>query len=163
MPYCQLYYHLVWATKLRLPLLTPEVEPMIYGYIRSKAIGLGATVYALNGVEDHVHMVVSIPPAVAVARFVGQVKATASTRFNKSGVSEARFLWQAEYAAFSFDRRRLPNYVAYVRGQKGHHRTNQLIPILETTENVTRSGVAEASEEYGTDQLSWQTEMLSLF
>ena len=162
MPYCQLYYHLVWATKLRVPLMTPEVEPRVHGFIRGKAIGLGATVYALNGVEDHVHLVVSIPPAVAVARFVGQVKATASTRFNKSGVSEVRFLWQAEYAAFSFDRKRLPNYIAYVRGQKEHHRTNQLIPILEATKDVTRPGVAEASEEYGTDQTSWQTEMRSL-
>ena len=162
MPYCQLYYHLVWATKLRLPLMTPEVEPAIHGFLRSKAIGLGATVYALNGVEDHVHMVVSIPPAVAVARFVGQVKAAASTRFNKSGVTEARFLWQAEYAAFSFDRKRLPNYIAYVRGQKEHHRTNQLIPILEATEVMTRPGVAEASEEYGLDQTSWRTEMGSL-
>ena len=85
MPYHQLYYHLVWATKHRQPILTPAVEPIVYNLLRTKAIGLGATVYALNGDEMHVHMVASITPAIAVAKFVGQVKATTSTRFNKAG------------------------------------------------------------------------------
>jgi putative transposase len=71
LPYYQLYYHIVWATKFRSPLLTPEVEPVIHGYCRSKAVGLGATVYALNGAEDHVHLVVTIPPSISVAKFVG--------------------------------------------------------------------------------------------
>ena len=51
MPYWQLYYHAVWATKNREPLLTPEVEPQIYGWLRQNADALGATVFALNGVE----------------------------------------------------------------------------------------------------------------
>ena len=57
MPYWQLFYHIVWSTKNREPLLTPEIEPIIYGYLRAKAIGLGAVVFALNGVLDHVHLV----------------------------------------------------------------------------------------------------------
>ena len=83
MPYCQLFYHLVWSTKQRQPLLTLEVEPVIHGFLRSKAIGLGAILFALDGVTDHVHMVVSIPPKIALATFVGQIKAVASTKFNK--------------------------------------------------------------------------------
>lgn len=62
MPYWQLFYHIVWSTKDRLPLLTPEAEPIIYGFLRGKAIGLGATLFALNGIADHVHMVAAIPP-----------------------------------------------------------------------------------------------------
>src|SRR5512136_621128 len=100
MPYWQLFYHIVWSTKDRLPLLTPEVESVIYGFLRSKAIGLGATLFALNGTVDHVHMVTAIAPAIAVAKFIGQVKAVASTRFNKSGQSATPFFWQEEYGAF---------------------------------------------------------------
>lgn len=77
MPYWQLFYHIIWTTKHRLPLLSPEVEPVIYGYVRGKAIGLGATVFALNGVADHVHLVAAIPSRIAVSRFIGQVKAVA--------------------------------------------------------------------------------------
>lgn len=51
MPYCQLYYHFVWTTKLRRPLLTPKIEPIIYNYLRTKAIELGGLVFALNGKE----------------------------------------------------------------------------------------------------------------
>ena len=72
MPYWQLFYHLVWATKHREPLLTPRVAKVIHEYLLTKATGLGGTVYALGGTEDHVRMVVAIPPSVSVARFVGQ-------------------------------------------------------------------------------------------
>jgi putative transposase len=63
-PYCQLFYHLVWATKDRAPLLTAEVEPILHGLLRSKAVRLGAQVFALNGIEDHVHLIASIPPSL---------------------------------------------------------------------------------------------------
>ena len=118
MPYWQLFYHLIWSTKHRRPLLTPDVEKQIYGHLTSKAVGLKGVVYAIGGMLDHVHMVVSIPPAVSVAKFVGQIKGVASTKSNKSGVSRVRFQWQDEYGAFSFDAKRLPNYITYAQRQK---------------------------------------------
>jgi len=54
-PYWQLFYHIVWTTKNRGPLLTPTIEPLVHEFLRSKAIGLGATVFTLNGTADHVH------------------------------------------------------------------------------------------------------------
>jgi|GEM_PF-802511 len=131
MPYWQLYYHIVWATKNREPLLTADVEPKIYSLLRNKALGLGASVFALNGYLDHVHLVVSIPPKIAISKFVGQVKAVASVRFNQSGHLASPFYWQEEYSIFSFDRKRLPYFVAYVEQQKEHHSKNRIIPVLE--------------------------------
>jgi REP element-mobilizing transposase RayT len=157
-PYVQLYYHLVWATKNRTPLLTTEVEPVIHGYIRSKAVGLGATVYALNGVADNVHLVAAIPPSTAVAKFVGQVKGVASTRFNKVGSNGGPFSWQAEYGAFSFDQKRLPNYVGYVVNQKEHHSDRHIIPALERTEDLQVA--AEPGESYAVEATDWWREML---
>jgi len=121
MPYWQLFYHLIWATKRREPLMTPAVAPEIYGFLRSKAIGLGATVFAVNGVADHVHMVVAIPPRLAVATFIGQVKGVASAKVNKAGLIGTPFYWQEEYGVFSFDAKRLPNFIAYVERQQQHH------------------------------------------
>lgn len=131
MPYWQLFYHIVWATKNREPLLTPDIEPSIHGFLRSKATGIGATVFALNGMADHVHMVVTIPPTIAVSKFIGQVKGVASTRLNKLRPTSLHFSWQAEYGICSFDRKRLPYYMAYVVAQKEHHAQKTLIPILE--------------------------------
>ena len=133
MPYWQLFYHIVWATHYREPLISPELEPMVHGLLRSKAVALGATVYALNGMPDHVHMVAAIPPSLSVAEFIGKIKGVTSTRINQSGAREHRFSWQDEYAAFSFDAKRLPRVVAYVENQKVHHASSDLIPALERT------------------------------
>ena len=131
MPFHQLYYHFIWATRNRLPLLTAEVEPVIHGFLWAKAVGLGAHVYALNGTEDHMHLVVAVPPTIALSKFIGQIKGVASTRFNKSGLSEKPFFWQEEYGVLSFDAKRLPNYIAYVNRQKEHHASQTLIAALE--------------------------------
>ena len=131
MPYWQLFYHIVWSTKNREPLLTPDLEPTVYELVRRKASGLEATVFAINGTTDHVHMVVAIPPKVAVAKFVGQVKAVASTRVNQSHSVLQPFAWQDEYGVFSFDKKRLPHYVGYVERQKEHHALGTTIPVLE--------------------------------
>jgi REP element-mobilizing transposase RayT len=162
MPYCQLFYHLVWTTYRRRPLLTAEVEPLIYRYLLHKALALEGVVYALNGVADHVHMVVSIPPKVAVAKFTGQVKAVASTRFNKEHPEFERFGWQDAYGAFTFDAKRLPNVVAYVERQKEHHAQGTLISVLERDEGPSpMPAVREARRGYAMDQDAWFEEMLA--
>lgn len=157
MPYWQLFYHVVWSTKNREPLLTPDAEPVIYGYLRNKALGLEAIVYALNGYLDHVHLVASIPPKISVSKFVGQIKAVASVKYNQSRPGAAPFYWQEEFGAFSFDRKRLPYVVEYVENQKIHHANNHLIPILERDfmEGVLR----EPPALYGTTNERWWHEM----
>ena len=165
MPYWQLFYHLVWSTKRRQPLLIPTVEEHVYGYLAGKAVGLKGVVFAIGGTVDHVHMVVAIPPSISVSKFVGQVKGVASTRFNKSGVSDVRFEWQDEYGAFSFDAKRLPNYVAYAERQKVHHAEGTTIPILErmTSENVGPRLVREVAACYVTSADDWRAELMQLY
>jgi len=165
MPYWQLFYHLVWSTKNRQPLLTPLVEKHIYGYLTGKAVGLKGVVYTTGGTVDHVHMVVAIPPAISVSKFVGQVKGVASTRFNKSGVSDVRFEWQDEYGAFSFDAKRLPNYIAYVERQKEHHAASTTIPVLErmSSENVGPRLVREDTPLYVMEMAVWRAELMKLY
>jgi putative transposase len=160
MAYTQLYYHLVWATKKRMPLLTPDIEPVVHNYIRAKAIGLEAAVYALNGGEDHVHMAVSIPAKIAVATFVGQVKGVASARFNQKYGSDAVLYWQDGYGAFSVDGKRLPYIIRYIERQKEHHREKSIIPILERTEGeAKRPFIREQPENYLTGYEEWLNEM----
>ena len=153
MPYWQLFYHVVWSTRDREPLLTPAVEAVVYDVIRAKVRGLGATLFALNGTEDHVHLVAAIPPALAVARFVGQVKGVAATRCNQASLPVSLH-WQNEYGVFTLDGKRLPPVVAYVERQKAHHAQATVIPVLErTAEGGVRLGllVREAAGAYAAD------------
>lgn len=160
MPFWQLFYHLVWSTKNREPVLTPDIESIVYGHIRSKATGLGAMLFALNGVADHVHMVVAIPPAIAVARFVGQIKGVSAAQTNRGGFSPI-VQWQREYGAFSFDAKRLPNFVAYVEHQKEHHAQARLIPALERTSEETVTRTREDAPSYAVSAQAWWDELLS--
>jgi len=165
MPYWQLFYHLVWSTKGRQPFLTPAVEKEVYGHLTGKAVGLGAVVYTIGGTVDHVHLVAAIPPTIAVSKFVGQIKGVASTRMNKSGISEVRFGWQDAYGAFSFDAKRLPNYIAYVERQKEHHADNTTIPILErmTSQDAGPRLVREAAPFYVAEENNWREELMALY
>jgi len=147
LPYWQLFYHAIWSTRYREPMISLDVEPVLHGLLRGKAVGLGAEVFALNGMEDHVHLVVSIPPKLAVADFIGKVKGSASARINKTGLLNRPFFWQEEYAVLSFDRKRLPRYVTYVQNQKTHHARAELIPILERTPTSTKREGSESAED----------------
>jgi REP element-mobilizing transposase RayT len=131
MPYWQLFYHIITATKERMPLLTPEVEPEIFGYVKSKVYQLEGDLYAVNGTADHVHVVVAIPPKMALAEFVRQGKGFSAAQVNKANPNPGSFAWQSEYGAFSFDKKRLPDGIAYVERQKEPHQHNTLIPVLE--------------------------------
>jgi REP element-mobilizing transposase RayT len=134
MPYWQLYYHLVWTTRNRAPLVTPELEPQLHGYLRGKGLDLEGIVHAVGGVQDHVHVVASIPPRVAVAAFVGKLKGASSHWVNHLAEHEGRFDWQEGYGVFSIGRRSLPAVVRYALEQHDRHRMNRLIAWLEQTE-----------------------------
>jgi putative transposase len=145
MSHWQLVYHAVWSTKERKPLITPDMEQIIYGFMRAKACELGGVVFAINGVADHVHMVVAIPPSISVADFIGQVKGVTSAKYNsRLGEGMSRLQWQGEYGVFSFDAKRLPGIVAYVENQKEHHAKSTLIQPLERWED---GGVRTVSKE----------------
>ena len=164
MPYCQLYYHLVWTTRDRIPLLTPTAEPAILDYLRWRAVGLGAAVFALSGAADHVHLVAAIPPRLAVAAFIGQVQNSAASRFNRRSPEEP-LAWAGDYGALTFDGKRLPYVIAYVERQKAHHAAGTIIPVLERTEErPAASGlvreVAAGYDERG--EKEWWTEMIGM-
>ncbi|MCU0550514.1 MAG: IS200/IS605 family transposase, partial [Leptolyngbya sp. Prado105] len=64
------YYHLVWATQNRLPLITESIEAELYGYIQNKTKSIECPIYAIGGMPDHIHLIVSIPPSRAVSGYV---------------------------------------------------------------------------------------------
>ncbi|MEP7358664.1 MAG: transposase, partial [Anaerolineales bacterium] len=142
-----------------LPMIDAQAEPSIYHLIRAKAAGLGASVLALNGIADHVHLVASVPPRVAVADFIGQVKGATSARYNQAEAREMPLVWQDEYGVFSFDAKRVPHLVAYVEKQKEHHLHNQLIRVLERTDEATLAFVQESQGHYLEDEAAWWREM----
>lgn len=128
----RLYYHLVWATKERQPLITPKREPDLYNYIVGKADSLRCIVHAIGGTEDHIHLIVSIPPNLSIADFVQQIKGSSYHQMNQVLMSsEAKFASQRGYGVFSLGRKQLNDALAYVKNQKQHHLQGTIIASLE--------------------------------
>ena len=110
----RLHYHLVWATWKREPLLTAGRREKAYGAILGKARDLQVIVHAIGGTENHIHLVVSIPPRLAVANVVSQLKGRSSHYATDEHGASRDFQWQEGYGALTFGDRSMPDIVAYV-------------------------------------------------
>ncbi len=113
MTWWQLHYHLIWSTKDREPCLTPEREKMFYGVLYKKGTELNVIIHAAGNVEDHVHVVASIPPKLAVADFVRHIKGATAYAINQMPGSDGLFKWQAGYGVLSFGEDVLEKVMAY--------------------------------------------------
>ncbi|MEO1430642.1 MAG: IS200/IS605 family transposase [Cyanobacteria bacterium J06633_8] len=132
MAFWRIYYHLVWATKGRQNLITPQREVSFYKYIVGKADSLGCIIHAIGGTENHIHLVASIPPNLAISDFVKNIKGSSAHQYNIESPPKAKkFSWQGGYGIFSLGSKQLNQAVAYVNNQKQHHAQGSAIASLE--------------------------------
>ncbi len=127
----ELYVHLVWATWDRMPLIGPGIERETYRLIESEARKVGCKVLALNGTQDHVHHVISLPATVTIADVVKQVKGVSSKFIAEAQPVGQLFKRQANYGAFTVSRWDLDRVIGYVEGQKAHHNAGEVVEDWE--------------------------------
>lgn len=131
MTYWRLHYHLIWSTHERQPTLTAEREKMFYGVLYGKGKELGLIIHAAGNVDDHVHVVVSIPPKLSVADCVRHLKGASAFAINHMAGSDGQFKWQGGYGALSIGERSLETVMEYAAKQKEHHSQNNLVAVYE--------------------------------
>jgi REP element-mobilizing transposase RayT len=124
MPYTRLRYHLITATHERLPIITPDVEAVLYPALEEAALNAKGRVLQLGGVADHVHIVVALQPTMAVSDFMRVVKTHSSRRVRAEQFKA--FRWQARYAAFTVSPNQMQTLIRYVACQKQHHAMNTI-------------------------------------
>jgi REP element-mobilizing transposase RayT len=126
------YVHAAWSTWDRLPLLTDEIQRRVHRAIAAKCAELGAEVVALGGVEDHVHLLIKQPPALALSYIIGQVKGASSHLANHDLPPNGPFFkWQGAFGADSISPSALGAVSAYIANQEKHHREQSIIPEWE--------------------------------
>jgi putative transposase len=131
MSYWRLFYHIVWATKGREPLIDAEHEATVTRIVQTICRESGAVMHAVGFMPDHVHVAVSVPPRIAVSDFVQQLKGGSSYQMKRP---DGWFRWQPEYGVVSFGERALPDVVTYVRNQRERHAAKELWPTFERVE-----------------------------
>ena len=115
MPFQVCFYHIIWTTRNREPLITPDIEPLIISTIQHKSKDLRSPIFAVNAVEDHMHVAVSIALSVAVSDWVKQAKGVSAYEVNSAYPDlPARFGWQRSYGVLTFGAKQLSLVQQYI-------------------------------------------------
>jgi len=126
------FYHFIWSTKQRAPMITPQIETRLYQLIEDKSAELKTRILAIGGVADHIHIAVAIPPTVAVSEWVRLIKGYTAHEINEHfTVLDERFQWQAGYGVLTYGEKQLLFVTEYIRNQKAHHINHQTHDLLE--------------------------------
>ncbi|MEY3598301.1 MAG: hypothetical protein RL521_723, partial [Bacteroidota bacterium] len=91
--YSQIYVHLVFSVKGRQSLIQEDWKDRLYKYICGIAGGKGQKVYAIGGVADHIHILVSVKPSISVSELVRDLKSSSSRWLNEQGFLKGKFEW----------------------------------------------------------------------
>jgi len=123
--YYKLFYHVVWSTYLREPSITPAIASSLYSFLQEKAKHNRSFIHAVNGMEDHVHVVITIPPSESISSVIGKLKGSSSYYLNNiSGLCRS-FQWQDGFGVISVPEKGLKGVLRYVERQKEHHRSGR--------------------------------------
>ena len=114
--------HCVWATTERRPLIVPDLQQRLWPYLGGIARENKMKALAVGGVEDHVHVLVSIPSTLSVAKSIQLLKGNSSKWIHDTFKEHWEFEWQEGYGAFSIGISGLEGTTRYIQNQAEHHR-----------------------------------------
>ncbi len=120
--YHKIYYHVIFGTKNRTRSLNLEKLPELFKYIWGILEKHDCFLYRINGIEDHVHIVLELNPVHSLADIIKDVKVASSLWIKKSGFFPLFEGWAEGYAAVTFSEKEKEIIVNYVKNQKEHHK-----------------------------------------
>jgi len=113
--------HLVFSTKHRENIITPEIETELYPYLATVFRKSQSPALLINGTTDHIHALFALHRTWAVSNVVEEVKKRSSKWIKTKGAAFENFSWQAGYGAFSIGQSNVPIVKKYIANQKTHH------------------------------------------
>ena len=123
MSYVSSYFHCVFATKERRPFLTPSLRERLWPFLGGIARQNDMKAIIVGGMEDHVHILLSLPSTLSIAKAMQLIKGGSSKWVHETFPEQRLFNWQAKYGAFSVSVSQLDRTIAYIKDQEKHHRT----------------------------------------
>ena len=120
--FTNLLVHFIFSTKDRRPNLEAEIRSRVFAYMGGVFREVGATPILINGPDDHVHALASIPAAASVADVMRLVKTNTSKWVHEQWPQRREFAWQSGYGAFSVSQSNRAEVAKYIAGQEEHHR-----------------------------------------
>ena len=135
MSYVSSYFHCVFSTKERRPLIMPELRQRLWPFLGGIARQNEMKAIEIRGMPDHVHILLSLPSTLSIAKALQLIKGGSSKWVHDTFPEHRLFGWQAKYGAFSVSVSQLETIIQYIKGQEKHHRKmtfqDELLALLK--------------------------------
>jgi putative transposase len=145
MSYVSSYFHCVFSTKERRPLITPALQHRLWPFMAGIARQNKMQAIEIGGVADHVHVLLSLPATLAPAKALQLLKGGSSKWVHETFPEHRLFAWQEKYGAFSVSVSQLDKIIRYIKGQEAHHRIH---PFKEEFLALLKKHRVEYNERY---------------
>ena len=129
--YTDITYHLVFATKNRVRALDRPRRDDLYAFIWGILKERDCHLYRIGGIEDHVHILTSLHPTIALASLVKEIKTASSAWIKGQHVFPAFEHWQEGYGAFTVGADARPGLIDYIKNQEAHHQARNFVEELK--------------------------------
>lgn len=120
--FSQMYIQIVFAVKGRNSLIHPSWENELHKYITGFIQNNGQKLLAINGMPDHIHILIGMKPSCCLSDLIREAKKSSSSFIKDKKLSPYAFQWQEGYGAFSYSHSNLNQVIAYIMNQKEHHK-----------------------------------------
>jgi putative transposase len=120
--FTNLLTHIIFSTKDRMPFIDAELKPELHAYLGGMIREVNGKAYLINGTAGHVHLLVNLPPTIALSDAMKTVKANSSRWIADKWTAHRNFGWQIGYGAFSVSKSNVPAVIRYIENQEEHHR-----------------------------------------
>ena len=119
--FSQIYIQCVFAVKGRANIMKKEWRTDVYKYMAGIIKNKGQKPIIINGVGDHVHLLIGLKPSIALSDLIRDVKNNSSNFINENKLVQGRFSWQEGYGAFSCSHSQVQKVYSYIENQEAHH------------------------------------------
>lgn len=143
--YTQILCHIVFSTKGRAPVLTPDGREALFRYIWGVVRSRDSNVYRINATSDHVHILTGLHPSRSLADFVKEIKVSSSHWIKANRIFSAFPGWQAGYGAFTHSKQDKERLVRYIGNQERHH---ERISFFDEFKRLLTEADIEFDEKY---------------
>lgn len=120
--YSQIYIQVVFAVRRRANLIPAEKKDELYKYITGIVTNEGQKLIAINGMPDHIHILIGLKPNKSLSDLVRDIKANSSRFINEKKWQPVKFEWQNGFGAFSYGHSQLTRIIRYIENQEHHHK-----------------------------------------
>ncbi len=124
--YSSIFYHIIFSTKNRENFINREIETRVWAYLGGIARENDFSVLCIGGIENHIHLLLLLPPDLSVSNAVKLLKGVSSAWIKDAfpkALNLRNFAWQDGYAAFSVSKSKDGEVRRYIESQREHHRT----------------------------------------